>query len=75
MLPTQEIESTTVKKEAIESFLIILEQANSRQVIYSTDSEVECQQFLWLASMVAEYGLDTLEDALRTHLDSRYYDV
>ena len=75
MLPAQEMELTTVKKEAIESFLIIVEQVNSRQVVYSTDSEIECQQFLWLASMVAEYGLDTLEDALRSHLDSRYYDA
>ena len=75
MLPTQRTGVSNLEREAKTSFLIILEKANSRQVIYSTDSEIECQQFLWLASMVAEYGLDTLEDALRTHLESRYYDV
>ena len=63
------------KVKAFQIFLIVLENDGSRQELFRTESEVEIQQFLWLASMVAEYGLDTLEDALRTHLESRYYDA
>ena len=38
-------------------------------------SEIEFNQLMWLLDQLQKFGLNTLEDAIRQHLESRYWNV